>query len=266
MRISLILVASTAAFCQTQTPAAAPHPSAAPAFDVASIRSTQPGDAGRGAGRGMMNPFRRDNIKVTPDSVLIHATSLKSIIAWAYAAKDYQVSGPDWLDTTRFDITAKTGAETTEDRMRLMMQTLLADRFKLAEHRTTKETQCYALVIGKGGSKLVESKTEGESEVQPDQSRMQITFLRTPLSQLTDLLYMVLRTPVVDETGLTGKYDVNINVMKYASMANDSSTPMDPVALVISALQEELGLKLESRKVPLDMLVVDHAEKNAGEN
>lgn len=213
-----------------------------------------------------MNPFRRDNIKVTPDSVLIHATSLKSIVAWAFAAKEYQVAGPDWLDTTRYDISAKSGAEATDDKMRLMMQSLLTERFKFAYHRATKETQSYALVIGKNGSKLVESKTEGDAEVDPDQSRMQITFLRTPLSALTDLLYMMLRAPVVDETGLNGKYDLTVDAMKYMAMANDSGAPMDPVSLVMTAVQEELGLKLESRKVALDMLVVDHVEKNAGEN
>ena len=264
MRIALFFCA-TAASCLAQTAA----PPKAPTFDVASVRPTAPGQPGitprRGANGGFINPFRRDDIKVTPDSVIIHSTSLKAIIAWAFAAKEYQISGPDWLDTTRFDISAKSGDETTEDRMRLMMQGLLADRLKLAYHRANKETQCYALVIGKNGSKLVESTSEGESEVNPDQSRMQITFLRTPLSALTDLLYLFLRTPVVDETGLNGKYDLTVNAMKYMSMANDSG-PMDPVSLIMTAVQEELGLKLESRKVSLDMLVIDHVEKSAGEN
>ncbi len=265
MRIALFLCAA-AASCLAQT--AAPPP--APSFDVASVRSIAAGQPlavpRRGANGGFINPFRRDNITVTPDSVIVHAASLKAIIAWAFAAREYQVSGPEWLDTTRFDISAKSGAETAEDRLRLMMQTLLADRFKLAYHRAAKETQCYALVIGKNGSKLVESKTEGEAEVNPDQSRMQITFLRTPLSALTDLLYTMLRIPVVDETGLNGKYDLTVNAMKYMSMANDTGAPMDPVSLVMTAVQEELGLKLESKKVALDMLVVDHVEKNPGEN
>jgi uncharacterized protein (TIGR03435 family) len=79
------------------------------------------------------------------------------------------------------------------------------------------------------------------------------------------MLYGVLRTPVVDETGLKGKYDVNINMMKYVSMGSDGGS-IDPVGLIMTALQEELGLKLESRKVALDLLIVDHAEKSAGEN
>lgn len=210
-------------------------------------------------------PFGNQNIQITPDSVTMRGASLKSVIAWAYGVKDFQVNGPDWLDTQRFDIVAKAAGQSTEDQLRIMTETLLADRFKVALHRTTKEMQAYVLVIGKGGSKLIESKTEGESELQPDQARMQVTILRTPLSALTDMLYGVLRTPVVDETGLKGKYDVSINMMKYVSMGSDGGS-IDPVGLIMTALQEELGLKLESRKTALDLLIVDHAEKTAGEN
>jgi uncharacterized protein (TIGR03435 family) len=112
----------------------------------------------------------------------------------------------------------------------------------------------------------VESTTEGDSDVQTDQAKMQVTISRTPLTQLTDMLYMMLRTPVVDETGLTGKYDLKINMMKYMSMAGGDASAVDPVSLVMTAVQEEFGLKLESRKVALDLLIVDHAEKTATEN
>jgi uncharacterized protein (TIGR03435 family) len=248
-----------AALAQTQT-AATPQ---APAFDVASIRASQGG--GRGEGRGGMH-FLQGPIQITPDSVIARAATLKAVIAWAYSAKEFQVSGPDWLGSERFDIVAKSAAQSNEDQLRAMTQTLLADRFKLTLHHTTKEAQAYVLVAGKGGSKLVESKTDGDSEIQPDQNRMQLTILRTPVSQLTDLLYNVLRMPVVDETGLTKKYDLNINVAKYAAMAQGDGGALDPIGLIQTALQEELGLKLESRKVALDMLIVDHAEKSATEN
>ncbi len=239
------------------------HAAPPPAFDVASIRASA-GGGGRGRPMGRL-PFGNQNIQITPDSVTMRGASLKSVIAWAYGVKDFQVNGPDWLDTQRFDIVAKAAGQSTEDQLRIMTETLLADRFKVALHRTTKEMQAYVLVIGKGGSKLIESKTEGESELQPDQARMQVTILRTPLSALTDMLYGVLRTPVVDETGLKGKYDVSINMMKYVSMGSDGGS-IDPVGLIMTALQEELGLKLESRKTALDLLIVDHAEKTAGEN
>ena len=253
LRTVPIALLAVAAFAQTPTPP--------PAFDVASIRASQGNQGGRG-GRG--NPFGGDNIHVSPDSVTMRNTSLKSTIAWAYHVKDFQVNGPDWLDTQRFDIAAKAAGQFTDDQLRVMMEALLADRFKVALHRQTKEMQAYVLVIGKGGSKLIESKTEGDTDLQADQQRMQVTIMRTPLSQLTDMLYGILRTPIVDETGLTGKYDVKINVAKY--MPGTDGGSIDPIGLIITALQEELGLKLESRKVAIDLLIVDHAEKTAGEN
>lgn len=253
----LLLILPVAAIAQTEAP---PRPT--PAFDVASVRTSQYNRESGGRGRGM--PFGRKPIQITPESVMTHNATLKDVIAWAYDVKLFQVSGPDWLNTERYDIAAKAAGQSAEDQLRAMMQTLLADRFKLALHRATKETQAYVLVVGKGGSKLVESKSDGDSDIQADQSRMLVTISRTPLSQLTDMLYMVLNTPVLDETGLTGKYDLNINVAKYVGMGADGS--MDPVGLIQTALQDEMGLKLESRKVTLDMLVIDHAEKSAGEN
>lgn len=254
----MLLAFSAAAPAQNQAPAA----SQPPAFDVASIRLYQNREGG---GRGpRMMPFGRAAVQSTPDSIIARGATLKEVIAWAYDAKIFQVSGPDWLDTERFEIMAKAAGSSSEDRLRLMTQTLLADRFKLALHRSTKEMQAFVLVIGKGGSKLVPSQTEGESSMDADQKRMALTFLRTPLSQLTDILYMILRTPIVDETGLTGKYDLNVNVGKYVGMAGDGA--VDPIGLIQTALQDEMGLKLESRKVTLDMLVVDHVEKTAGEN
>jgi uncharacterized protein (TIGR03435 family) len=258
---AFLFAVAAAALAQSQEPARSP----APSFDAASIRPAAPNNREGGGGRGAVRlPFGRQNIQVTPDSVIARFASLQDIIAWAWGAKDFQVSGPDWLGTQRFDIVAKAASQASEDQLRLMMEALLQDRFKLALHKTTKETQAFVLVIGKGGSKLVQSATQGDSEVTPDQSKMQVTILRTPLSQLTDLLYNVLRAPVVDETGLTGKYDLNINVAKYVAMGSDG--PVDPIGIIQTALQEEMGLKLESRKVDLDMLIVDRIEKSAGEN
>jgi uncharacterized protein (TIGR03435 family) len=251
----LAIAAAGAAQTETATPQL-------PAFDVASIRSSQGGE-GRGQFRGGPN-FLRGPIQITPDSVIARGATLKAVIAWANAAKEFQVTGPDWLGSERFDIVAKAAVQSTEDRLRAMMRTLLADRFKLTQHQTSKEMQAYVLVLGKGGSKLVESASEGESEIEPDRDKMQLTILRTPMSQLIDLLYNVLRTPIVDETGLKGRYDLNVNVAKYAVMSSDGAP--DPIGLIQTALQEELGLKMESRKMPIDLFVIDRVEKAATEN
>ena len=232
----------------------------APAFDVASVRPSE-----RPAGRGM--GFRRDNIQVSPTSLTMRGVSLKTAIRWAYHVMDYQVSGPDWIGFQRYDIAAKAAAPASEEQLREMLQSLLADRFGLAVHRQKKEESAYVLLVGKNGPKFHESTTEGESSIAAERSKMTVTVQRTPLSQLVDTLSLVLRTPVVDETGLKGRYDITVNAAKYiASDRQPGDPPLDPVALIIIGIQEELGLKLESRKVTLDLVIVDHAEKVPTEN
>src|SRR5262249_43342619 len=157
---------------------------------------------------------------------------------WAYHVNDYQVSGPDMINRDRYDVVAKAPAAASEDQLRAMLQTLLADRFKLALHRQNKELSGYVLLVGKGGPKFQESTTQGESQIEPDQRRMVVTVQRTPVSQLVEMLSNILRTPVVDETGLNGKYDISINVAKYiAEMRHGDErspgdAPLDPISLI----------------------------------
>jgi uncharacterized protein (TIGR03435 family) len=231
------------------------QPPAAPSFDVASIKVSQPGRVGG-------NPFG-DNIKATPGSLTMRSSTLKACIAWAYHVFEYQVTAPDWAGSDRYEIVAKAAGPAAEPELRVMLQALLADRFHLTFHRQTKEMSAYLLVVGKNGPKIEESKSEGESEIQPDQKTMSIMVHRVPISQLVDVLSKVFQMPVVDTTGLTKRYDVTINVAKYIQQSGDRP---DPLSIIQMGLQEELGLKLESKKVPLDLLIVDHAEKVPTEN
>ncbi|HTS64654.1 MAG TPA: TIGR03435 family protein [Candidatus Acidoferrales bacterium] len=237
-----------------------------PAFDVASVRASQGGGGGRG-----MNPFG-NRVVVSPDSVIMRNISFRSCVGWAYHVMDYQVSGPDWIGSERYTITAKAAGEVPEDELRLMMQNLLAERFKMAVHRQTKEMQAYLLQVAKGGVKLKESTSEGEADIKPDQQRMTVSVQRTPVSQLIDVLSNIFRAPVIDETGLKGKYDITVNVAKYiadfgpAGAGRTSEVPPDPLNIVTRALQEELGLKLEPKKTAVDLVIVDHAEKVPVEN
>jgi len=264
----LAFMAATAACAQTP---AAP-PAAPPAFDVASVKASDmaPGREGGGrgfGGRGFGGLGGRGNIQVAPDTLTMRNVTLKNAIRWAYQVTEYQVSGPDWLDSARFNIVAKSASPANEDQLQLMMQALLADRFKLALHRQTKEFQVYVLAPGKNGTKLQESRGEGESNIQPQLDRMSVSVQRTPISQMIDLLTPVLGAPVIDMTGLKGRYDITVNLAKYmADMQPGGGAPADPLSLVIAALEGELGLKLESRKIPLDQLVIDHAEKIPTEN
>jgi uncharacterized protein (TIGR03435 family) len=235
------------------------------AFEVASIRVSQLGKAG---GEGS----RRENIQVSPGSVTMRNVSLRSCVRWAYHVVDYQVTGPDWLNSERYDIAAKAAGPTTEDQLRVMLQALLAERFKLALHRQTKELPAYVLMAGKNGPKVHESQTEGEMVVEPNQSRMTVSVQRAPVSQLVEMLSNLFRAPVLDETGLKGRYDISVNVAKYLpelgkrGEEHGAEAQADPLSIVTLALQEELGLKLESRKASIDLLIVDHAEKTPVEN
>lgn len=259
LAVSLIAVAGGQAFGQS-APAAPPPP----AFDVASVRVSQIGKAG---GPGS----RRQNIQFSPDSVTMRNVTFRSCIQWAYHVMDYQITGPDWLGSERYDIAAKSAGEAPEDQLRQMLQTLLAERFQLTLHRQTKELPAYVLLVAKGGPKFKESPTQGEPSVDPQLDRMAVVIQRTPLAQLVEVLSNILRAPVLDETGLKGKYDVTINVAQYLPEINEARggggrAMIDPIPIIMTGLQEELGLKLESRKMPLDLLIVNHAEKAPTEN
>lgn len=230
-----------------------------PAFEVASIRMAQ-GGGGRGEGMHGM-PAR---ISTEPGAVTMRGVTFRNCVRWAYNVVDFQVTGPDWIDGQRYDIVAKAPGEASEEQLRAMFQTLLADRFKLATHRQTKEAQAWVLSVAKNGPKFKESAGEGESVVTPDQKRMQIDVRRTRVSQLVDFLAPILRAPVIDETGLTGRYDITIAVDKYIP---DHPTGLsDMISVITTGIQQELGLKLDSRKMPVDFVVIDRAEKTPTEN
>jgi uncharacterized protein (TIGR03435 family) len=231
-----------------------------PAFDVASVKVSQGGGDG---GRGMRG---RETIQVSPDGVIMRNVSMRSCTRWAYHVLEYQVTGPDWIGSERYDINAKAGGEVPEEQLRLMMQSLLTERFKMTTHRQTKEMQAYLLLLAKGGLKVKESSSEGEMDIKPDQGRMQVSFQRATIASLVDALVNVFRAPVIDETGLKGKYDVTINAAKYLpdmghGPGAGGEAPPDPQAIVMRGLQEELGLKLEPKKMPIDLVVIDHVEK-----
>lgn len=228
--------------------------SAQPAFDVASVRATQ---ARRGEGDW------RDDIQASPGSLIMRNVTLKAAIRWAYHVMNYQVTGPDWLEIDHYNISGKAGGPVDEDQLRQMLQSLLAERFKLEFHRQTKEMQVFSLMVGKGGAKIHESEVEGEPVMNPDKSRMVVDVKGMPASYVVDMLSRVLHAPVINNTGLNGRYDATVHLSKYMP---DGSTPFDPIATIIVAMQEEFGLKLESKKMALDLLIIDHAEKVPVEN
>jgi uncharacterized protein (TIGR03435 family) len=179
--------------------------------------------------------------------------SLVQLFAFAFGLQQNQISAPDWTSSQAYDIEAKTEGDVslTRTQMQPLIQRLLADRFKLVYHRGTKELSGYALTVAKSGLKL---------HVAKEDSSKSIYFLRDgirlngTIETLAVLLENPLGQPIVDKTGLTDVYDIKLS---YAPKdATDSTLPS-----IFTAVQEQLGLRLESQKVPVEMLVIDHVEK-----
>lgn len=245
---------------------------APPSFEVASVKaSANANEPGRGAGRGgngmgmLLGGFARGGrFTTSPGGLTARNATLSGCIQWAYGVQEYQVSGPEWISNDRFEINAKAAGESTDDQLRLMMQTLLAERFKLAFHRQTKELQAYAMVVGKNGPKLKESASQGPGSIRRE--RMGVTVEGVSAGQLAGALSQVLQIPVFDATGLKGRYDATVDVTPYLADAMGGNSPLDVVTIATTALQELIGLKLEARKGPIEILVIDHAERAPVEN
>ncbi len=210
-----------------------------------------------------------DVTEATPGSLIMRGASLAAVIRWAYVVDEYQISGPSWLNSTRFDIAAKAGGPATVDELRVMLQALLADRFKLALHRESRELSGYVLSVAKGGIKFKPAAKDEPGMVK--QSGMgSFSGTNVEVGQLVRVLAQGLRAPVADQTGLKGRYDFTINIMEYASeiMANrkPGDAPPDPAQIAAMVLNEQFGLKLEARKAPMEVLVIDRVEKTPTEN
>jgi uncharacterized protein (TIGR03435 family) len=183
--------------------------------------------------------------------------SLKDCIRAAYGVSEFQIQGPDWLGRARFDITAKLPAGASRRQVPAMMQCLLEDRFKLKIHREHKDAAVYGLVASKRGAKVkpLDPDTDGtyRGQMLADGVHLDVTgpavSLAERLSQFTD-------RPVVDMTGLQGKY--NFTLVFTGRM--DSAMPSMRDAL------DTYGLSLEPRKAPVELLVVDAAERVPSEN
>jgi uncharacterized protein (TIGR03435 family) len=249
---SLLIFSACGAFGQ---------PAEAPAFEVASVKMNATG-SGEGPGRG------RETITPSPAGVTMKNVHLKSVVQWAYHLQAIQVSGPGWLDDNRYDIVAKAAGETPGERQRVMMQTLLAQRFKLTFHRETKEMPAYVFTVAKGGHKLKPSESEGEMEVKPSVTgKMAAAFSRVTLAQLSEMAQSPLQGVVVDQTGLKGSYDFTLDMSPFMGGGDFRPTGIeDIIAMIIQAVNEQLGIKIEQKKVPAELLIVDHAEKIPVEN
>jgi len=202
-----------------------------------------------------------DRIKISKGSLIIQNVSFRRLINMAYGIPDgreYLLSGPDWLDSENFDISAKYASEIPDADVLPMLQRLLGERFNLALHHETRQISGYAMVIGKNGPKLrpaasarpfanfraLSGHAEGTCVSMPD---LADRLSRAPFQ---------LDRPVVDFTGLTGRFDLTLDWSPIDKQAENASGPS-----IFSAIEEQLGLRLEARKLPLEVLIVDHADR-----
>jgi uncharacterized protein (TIGR03435 family) len=208
------------------------------------------------------NPSGADNTRIdmTHGRLAITNASLKTLIRNAYDIQSYQLAGgPGWLDSDGYDIAASTGTgeETSQDQYRALIRTLLTDRFRLKVHWQTRQANIYALVVAKNGPTLREgpdpSKAPGlNTNRTAHEGRMVGT--NAPSSYLASALTNQLSRTVLDKTGLQGKYDWTL--VWDPDPTVDSANPS-----LFTAVQEQLGLRLDTQKGPTEVLVIDSVER-----
>jgi uncharacterized protein (TIGR03435 family) len=224
-----------------------------PSFEVASIRP-HPGEITFASGPSI------HGARITGTAI-----TLLDLITEAYGVKYDQVSGgPSWVNSDHYDIAAKAEGDValTKEQSRPMLQSLLADRFQLKVHRETRETAVYALVIGKTGSKLTTSSADasGGNFVRVGAGVGHLEAQKGTMDWLVQQLSFSAGRPVVDRTGLGGYYAFKLDWTPANRVGDaDSDTPS-----LFVAVQEQLGLRLESAKAPVEMIVIDRAERASG--
>jgi len=246
-----LALSSSLAFGQAST--------TAPAFDVASVRPSQ----------RLAGPDYNNQITYSPTGFTAGNVTLKRLLAEAYHLQLNQILGPGWLDQNEYDIDARTAGVASREQMALMLRSLVAERFNLTRHSEMREMRVYELVIGKSGPKI--RPVNGGENVRAGAG----FHFRGDLRQFADLLAVQLsipapdnpgqparasgsQIPVVDETGLPGIFDFSVDI--HPELGTDMFTSWQ------RALQDQLGLRIESRKENVAVLVVDGAAKIPTEN
>jgi uncharacterized protein (TIGR03435 family) len=267
-------------------------------FEVASIKASAPPGAGAGRVLGGMH--------IDGSQVNWTFLSLKDYIVSAYRVRIYQIDGPDWMGSERFDINAKLPAGGSAKDAPQMLQTLLADRFHLKIHREQRDFAVYGLVVGKGGLKMKESADAGTTAATASPGAASVAAVSRPngvtvnysngatftfadnqfeghklsATLMADVMARFTDRPVVDMTGLKGNYDFTIELSPEdframgirAAIAAGAQIPPQVLQQFESSGDSlgnalgKLGLKLEPRKAPIEVLAVDHIDKEPSEN
>jgi uncharacterized protein (TIGR03435 family) len=263
--VSCLIVATFLAWCQS--------------FEVATVKRGERGDYGA---RGSSDPMRFS----------VENYPMSSLLEMAYGINSYQLSGPGWLDSERFTVTAKHAEGATSEQLNLMLRTLLIERFKIAAHFDKKDVTGYRLVVARGGSKLAAPPPYSNQDDGPSQppaplrmtvdqegfpqlppgrhfamaianDRTRWRFADESMDHFAETLGSQIHQPIVNATGLTGGYDF---VVSWSAAELQPNAPSDSGPTIFAAIQEQLGLKLESARIAVNTLVIDHMERTPAEN
>ena len=246
-------------------PPAPPKPMAANAnlvFEVATIKPSNPATPGQSllVGRGGSNLFTTTN------------TTLNDLLTFAYGLHVRQiVGGPSWLGTDRFDITARPEAQGIPNAVQLqtMLKKLLAERFGLAFHSEKREMPAYVITVGKDGPKLTKNESGGILPGFGGRGPGAIGVVNSTMADFAGFLQArILDRPVVDQTGVTGRFDFTLSWRPDLSQAGPPGGPAPQLPAEVearpdlfTAIQEQIGLKLESSRAPVDAYVIDKVQK-----
>ncbi len=231
-----------------------------PAFEVASLKLHPDTTSER---------RNNESIDSVPGRLTIRNASLASCLKWAYDIRDYQISGParlmETLQTEKYDIEAKAPDAAPLKQLRLMLQTLLAERLNLAAHREMRDLPEYALVAAKSGPKLHKADADGNTSININNGSFVYHHISMPEFAENLSTFTQVDRPVLDRTGINGVFDFSMQFgatadeMKRAFVAGDGPS-------IFTVIQEQLGLRLEAQKGPVEMLVIDRAQKTPVDN
>ena len=270
---ALMSVTVPALCAQTEAPSSTAAPQSMgteaklPVYEVVSIKPDK-------SGSGMVRMMTK------PDGFSASNVTLKMLLGTSYGIReDLMSGGPGWVDSVNFDIDAKVaGADVdamkklNNEQRRSMLQPVLADRFKLTIHTEIKQLPVYDLVLAKSGSKLKEAtvgdtydngikSTDGKGGAGMMRMRPgQLNAQGVPITSLINQLAQQLHRTIIDKTGLTGKYDLTLTWTPDDTPPQEEATGDSSAPSIFTALQEQLGLKLQPSKGPVETLVIDHAE------
>lgn len=243
--IRSILFAICSAQCGLNAQTAAPPELR---FDAASVRPNH-----TAACRG------RWDFSTSHRTVTAQNAPLLRIVSRAYNLTDDRVSGPAWLDSECYDITAKAAGNATNQDLMAMLRELLMDRFHLVAHRESAERPVLALMIDEGGSKM----HPYSDKVSVPSANGGILFMARHLPDLCERIGKITGRPVIDKTGLVGDYMIVLTYLPFGSMNSD---PSDPASEIFSAVRDQLGLRLQAQRGAVDVLKIDSVDKVPTEN